>query len=81
MTNEEAFQAIRIRRQVPSFVNYLRTMRPTASRQLVYDAFGRRSDAQTLTLVWVRSQAVQFAQHLGFHEISKRSAMSSKGAA
>lgn len=59
MEEDQAQRSIKIGKRVPAFVDFLRNTRPTASRQLFYDAFGTRHNDSDL-LRWVREQAVLF---------------------
>lgn len=59
----EAQKAIRIAGSVIPFVNFLKSTRRTAGRQLFYDAYSdRRNDSDLLK--WVRAQAVIYSKQL-----------------
>jgi hypothetical protein len=59
----EAQKAIRIAGSVIPFVDYLKSTRSTAGRQLFYDAYSaRRNDTDLLK--WVRAQAVIYSKQL-----------------
>lgn len=60
---QAAIDWIRISCRRMDFVQYLRNTRPTASRQLTYDAFSGRLPDTTL-LRWVRSSAVEYQRSI-----------------
>ena len=68
----EAQVAIRIAGSVIPFVNFLKSTRRTAGRQLFYDAYSiRRNDTDLLR--WVRAQAVIYSKQLSNENLQANS--------